>query len=212
MKKKIRRIYFIVFHSHEAKTNLEISHLKCFLPTKAFSLQFHSRKDSSNFQKFYMKLLKKKIPSKISERFFRRNVQFSPFHTWNKIFWMFLWSVSHRHTKKIINSPQIVSLSHEERKNIYIFVVILNYFPGKKRVFFHSVSHSRKLNSPENVFILDFTNRGIKFSHTWKKKNPLKILLIVFFYSVSHIKKFPWKQFKVEKTSKSEIIENYTQD
>lgn len=55
-KKIIKIIYFIVFHSHEAKTNLEISHLKCFLPTEAFSLQFHSRKDSSNFQKFYMKL------------------------------------------------------------------------------------------------------------------------------------------------------------
>lgn len=58
-------MYFIVFHSHEAKTNLEISHLKCFLPTKAF----HSRKDSSNFQKFYMKLLKRKFQVKFLRGF-----------------------------------------------------------------------------------------------------------------------------------------------
>lgn len=173
---------------------------------------FHSRKDSSNFQKFYMKLLKKEIPSKISERFFRRNVQFSPFHTWNKIFWMFLWSVSHTHTKKIINSPQIFFPLTWRKKKYLHFCCHSKLFSWGKKSFFHSVSHSRKQNSPENVFILDFTNRGIKFSHTWKKKNPLKILLIVFFYSVSHIKKFPWKQFQVEKTSKSEILENYTQD
>lgn len=185
MKKKNQENVFYCFSLTLSKKNLEISHLKCFLPTKAFSLQFHSRKDSSNFQKFYMKLLKKKIPSKISERFFRRNVQFSPFHTWNKIFWMFLWSVSHTHTQKIINSPQIFFPLTWRKKKYLHFCCHSKLFSWGKKSFFHSVWHSRKQNSPENVFILDFTNGGIKFSHTWKKKNPLKILLIVFFYSVS---------------------------
>lgn len=56
MKKKIRRIYFIVFHSHEAKTNLEISHLKCFLPTKAFSLS----KRFVKFSEILHEIIKKK--------------------------------------------------------------------------------------------------------------------------------------------------------
>lgn len=129
------------------------------------------------FKKFQVKFLKGFSGEMFNSVRFTHEIKssecfFDRFHT-HTIFFFF------------INSPQIVSLSHEERKNIYIFVVILNYFPGKKRVFFHSVWHSRKQNSPENVFILDFTNRGIQFSHTWKKKNPLKILLIVFFYSVS---------------------------
>lgn len=57
MKKKIRRIYFIVFHSHEAKTSLEISHLKCFLPTKAFSLS----KRFDKFSEILHEIIKKKI-------------------------------------------------------------------------------------------------------------------------------------------------------
>lgn len=119
----------------------------------------------------------------------------------------------HTHTKKTYKfSPIFFPLTWRKKKYLHFCCHSKLFSWKKKKRFFHSVWHSRKQNSPENVFILDFTNRGIKFSHTWKKKNPLKILLIVFFYSVTHIKKFPWKQFQVEKTSKSEILENYTQD
>lgn len=183
--------------------------LEMFSTDKIFFTLEKIRQIFRNFTWNYLK----KIPSKISERFFRRNVQFSPFHTWNKIFWMFLWSVSHRHTKKTYKfSPIFFPLTWRKKKYLHFCCHSKLFSWKKKKKKFHSVSHSRKQNSPENVFILDFTNGGIKFSHTWKKKNPQKILLIVFFYSVSHIKKFPWKQFQVEKTSKSEILENYTQD
>lgn len=65
MKKKIRRIYFIVFHSHEAKTSLEISHLKCFLPTKAFSLS----KRFDKFSEILHEIIKKKFQVKFLRDF-----------------------------------------------------------------------------------------------------------------------------------------------
>lgn len=185
-----------------------------FQTWNVFSRQklFHSRKDLSNFQKFYMKLLKKKFQVKFLKGFsgeMFNSVRFTHEIKSSECF----FDRFHTHTqKKLINSPQIFFPLTWRKKKYLHFCCHSKLFSWTKKSFFHSVSHSRKQNSPENVFILDFTNRGIKFSHTWKKKNPLKILLIVFFYSVSHIKKFPWKQFQVEKTSKSEILENYTQD
>lgn len=132
MKKKIRRIYFIVFHSHEAKTSLEISHLKCFLPTKSFSLSKRFIKFSEILHEIILKKFQVKFLRGFSGEMFN-SVRFTHEIKSSECF----FDRFHTDTqKKLINSPQFFSLSHEERKNIYIFVVILNYFPGQKKRFF----------------------------------------------------------------------------
>lgn len=89
------------------------------------------------FKKFQVKFLKGFSGEMFNSVRFTHEIKssecfFDRFHT-HTIFFFF------------INSPQIVSLSHEERKNIYIFVVILNYFPGKKkREFFFTQFHTRE--------------------------------------------------------------------
>lgn len=171
MKKKIRRIYFIVFHSHEAKTSLEISHLKCFLPTKAFSLS----KRFDKFSEILHEIIKKKIPSKISERFFRRNVQFSPFHTWNKIFWMFLWSVSHRHTKKTYKfSPIFFPLTWRKKKYLHFCCHSKLFSWKKKKKKFFSLSFTlEKTKFSWKCVYTRFHKRGNKIqSHMKEKKSP----------------------------------------
>lgn len=210
MKKKSGE--FIIFSL--TKTNLEISHLKCFLQTKAFSLQFHSRKDSSNFQKFYMKLFLKKNPSKISERFFRRNVQFSPFHTWNKIFWMFLWSVSHRHTKKTYKfSPIFFPLTWRKKKYLH-FCCHSKLFSWKKKKKFFSLSFTfKKTKFSWKCVYTRFHKRGNKIqSHMKEKKSPENSPDCFLLLGFTHKKISPENNFKLKKLPKSEILENYTQD
>lgn len=106
---------------------------------------------------------------------------------------MFLWSVSHTQ-KKLINSPQIVSLSHEERKNIYIFVVILNYFPGQKKRFFSLSLTLEKTKFSWKCVYTRFHKRGNKIqSHMKEKKSPENSPDCFLLLGFTNIKKVPLK-------------------
>lgn len=149
----------------------------------------------------------KKIPSKISERFFRRNVQFSPFHTWNKIFWMFLWSVSHTHTKKIINSPQIFfPLTWRKKKYLHFCCHSKLFSWGKKKFFSLSLTLEKTRFSWKCVYTR-FHKRGNKIqSHMKEKKSPENSPDCFLLLGFTHKKISPENNFKLKKPPKVKFL------
>lgn len=149
----------------------------------------------------------KKIPSKISERFFRRNVQFSPFHTWNKIFWMFLWSVSHTHTKKIINSPQIFfPLTWRKKKYLHFCCHSKLFSWGKKKFFSLSLTLEKTKFSWKCVYTR-FHKQGNKIqSHMKEKKSPENSPNCFLLLGFTHKKISPENNFKLKKPPKVKFL------